>query len=226
MRLIILGAESLGREAADIAAANGYESIEFLDDAPSMKGTRIMDHAVVGGFSDATGLIGDRTEFFVAVGTIGMRASWMTTIRNAGGRLATLVHSRACVSSFATVGPNTMISFGCHIGPNVMMGQGSVLWSSVIISHDCTIGNHCFFGPTVAFGGYTHVGDCSMFGCGAKLRPCITIGSRVVIGIGAAITRSVPDNHFVAAGDDPVPIQGKDPEDIFFGQIRTLPRQR
>lgn len=223
-RLVILGAESIGREAAEIAASKECGSIEFLDDAPGLQGAAVMGHPVSGGFSKARDFVNGETEFFVAVGSIAVRRRWMDSIRQAGGSLATLVHPGAWVSSSARIGPNTMINFGCHIGPNVMMGEGNILWSSVVISHDCTIGNYCFFGPTVASGGYTHIGDGSMFGCGAKLRSCITIGLRVVVGMGASVTAQVPDDHYVAAGRDPAPIDGKNHEDIYFGDVRTLPR--
>jgi sugar O-acyltransferase (sialic acid O-acetyltransferase NeuD family) len=220
MRLIVLGAESFGREASEIGAVSGYESVEFLDDA--QRGKRVLGRRVVGGFPQFTKHVGRRTEFFVAVGTLAVRDRWMKTIAEAGGALATLVHPRAWVSPSARIGPNTMINAGCHIGTNVVMGKGNVLWSSVVVSHDCTVGEHCFFGPTVAIGGYTHIGDQSMFGCGAKLRPCITIGHRVVIGMGAAVSRSVPDDRFVAEGRPPVPIKGQSAEKIFFGPVRTL----
>jgi sugar O-acyltransferase (sialic acid O-acetyltransferase NeuD family) len=225
MRLVILGAESIGREASEIAAESGYKSIDFLDDSPALQDRRMQGPSIVGGFAKTTELVGPATEFFVAVGTINVRTKWMKAVRDAGGRLATLVHPRACVSPSSALGPNTMISFGCHIGPNVVMGEGNILWSSVVISHDCTVGAHCFFGPTVASGGYTHIGDHSMFGCGAKLRSCITIGSRVVVGMGAIVAQPVPDDHYVAVGADPKPIKGKSHEDIYFGQIRTLPRR-
>jgi sugar O-acyltransferase (sialic acid O-acetyltransferase NeuD family) len=223
-RLFILGAESLGREAAEIAAASGWNEIEFLDDAPGLKGSHVMERPVAGGFTDAARLVGEKASFFIAVGAAAVRARWMEAIRAAGGRLVTLVHPGACISPSATIGPNTMVSFGCHFGANVAVGEGCVFWSSVVVSHDCTVGAHCFFGPAVASGGYTHIGDRSMFGCGARLRSCITIGSGVVIGIGAVATRPVPDDHFWAAGTDPVPIRGMTAEDIYFGRVRTLPR--
>jgi sugar O-acyltransferase (sialic acid O-acetyltransferase NeuD family) len=223
-RLIILGAESLGREAADIAIARGYRSVEFLDDR-QIQGERILGFCVTGGFAAALKMIEPEHEFFVAVGTPGGRARWMKEISDAGGRLVTLVHPRAEVSPFAKIGLNSMVSFGCHIASNALLGDGNILWSSVVISHDCSVGNFCFFSPMVASGGYTHIGNYAMFGCGCKLRSCITIGDRVVIGMGAVVARSIAADHFVAAGSDPVPIEGKSAEDIFFGRVRTLPRE-
>lgn len=224
MRLIVLGVESFGREASEIGAASGYTSVEFLDDAAAMRNKRVLGRRIIGGFGLAPKLVRRGTEFFVAVGTIRVRDRWMEAITEAGGRLATLVHPGAWVSPSASVGPNTMIDFGSHVGANAVVGKGNVLWSSVVISHDCTVGDFCFFGPTVAIGGYTHIGDHSMFGCGATLRPCITIGDRVVVGMGASVSRSVPDDRFVAAGRAPVPVRGRSAEKIFFGQVRTLPR--
>ena len=49
MRLVILGAESLGREALEVALKGGYEDIVFLDDAAA---TNSVDGcSVIGGFT-------------------------------------------------------------------------------------------------------------------------------------------------------------------------------
>ena len=223
--LVILGAESLGREAAEIALAGGYSPVKFLDDSATLKGGQVLSLPVLGGFDAAPLFLSPDTAFFVAVGTAHVREHWMRRLRDGGARLATLVHPRAEVSPSARVGANTMVSFGCHLASNVVVGEGNVFWSSVVVSHDCTVGNHCFFGPAVAMGGYTHIGNYSMFGCGAQLRSCITIGDRVVVGMGAVVVRPVADDHFAEAGADPVPIEGRTAEDIYFGRVRTLPRR-
>jgi sugar O-acyltransferase (sialic acid O-acetyltransferase NeuD family) len=223
-RLVILGAESLGREAADIGGAIGYASIEFLDDSPALANQQVLGCRVSGGFTSAFAMADAATDFFVALGSAAPRAAWMRQIRDAGGRLATLVHPGAYVSASARVGANTMVSFGCHVASNVEIGDGNVLWSGVVVSHDCTIGDHCFFGPTAAMGGYTHIGDRSMFGCGAKLRSCITIGNGVMVGMGAIVVRSIPDHHVILPGSDPAPLRDKTAEEIYFGAVRTLPR--
>ena len=222
--LVVLGAESLGREAAEIALAAGYRSVSFLDDALAGAPAQVLGLPIEGGFARALDARND-ADYFVAVGRAAVRGHWMRAIREAGGRLATLVHPRAEVSASARIGANTMISFGCHIASNVVLGEGNILWSAVIVSHDCTVGNYCFFGPAVAMGGYTHIGDQAMFGCGARLRSCITIGNRVIIGMGAVVIRPVPDEHFVAVGAEAVPIEGRTNEEIYFGRVRTLARE-
>lgn len=214
--LIILGAESLGREVADIALTAGkHESVQFLDDAVHEP---VMGLPVAGGFDRIPALVGADTSFFVAVGRVEARARWMREVLQRGGSLATVIHPGACVSRFAAVGANNMIDYGCHIGANTVVGDGNLFWSSSVVSHDCSVGDLCFFGPGVHVGGYTRIGSRSMFGTGSSVRSCIEIGSSVIVGLGARVTSAIGDAHFVKErSSDATPIRGKPGEDIYFG---------
>lgn len=92
MKLIILGAESLGREVAEVASLAGRD-IAFLDDRPELAGRTVSGNEVLGPFEAFREF--PTAEFFVAVGTPTVREAWMARIYDHGRVLA----------SFATLMP-------------------------------------------------------------------------------------------------------------------------
>ena len=57
-----------------------------------------------------------------------------------------------------------------------------------------SVGNYAHICPHASLSGNTQVGDSSTIGTGARVIPCITIGENCLIGAGAVVTRSVPNN--------------------------------
>ena len=108
--------------------------------------------------------------------------------------------------------------FYCDYGYNLYTGK------NVFFNFNCcvldvmpvTIGNDVLFGPNVQIYTATHpmeakarktwlefakpisIGNDVWVGGGAIICPGVNIGNGVVIGAGAVVTRSVPDNTFVA----------------------------
>lgn len=77
----------------------------------------------------------------------------------------------------------------------------------VVFSEDAVLGDHCFVFHQVTIGANEHdrtvhngvpvVGDRVYIGCGAKLIGGITVGSDVIIGANAVVTKDVPDRRTV-----------------------------
>jgi len=213
MKLIILGAESLGREVAEAANLFGYE-VAFLDDRQELVNQSVWGYPVLGPFSTFKDI--PAAEFFVAVGTPTVRAEWIAHIEEHGLKLANIHHPDATVSRMASLGGNCFINARSYIGPNVTLGKGVILWSGVSISHDCKIGAFCFFAPGVSIGGYTRVGMGCMFGINAAIRSDISLGDWSVIAMGSIVVEDIKSAHYVRPGCPPQEIVGRDPWDLFF----------
>jgi sugar O-acyltransferase (sialic acid O-acetyltransferase NeuD family) len=92
----------------------------------------------------------------------------------------------ALISPFVTFTSN--IRIGIHFHAN--------LYSYV--EHDCIIGDYVTFGPSVRCNGNVHIGDHAYVGAGAIIRQGelgspLRIGAGAVVGMGAVVTRDVPD---------------------------------
>ena len=76
----------------------------------------------------------------------------------------------------------------------------SKLYSSV--AHDCVIGDFVTFAPGVRCNGRVHIGDYAYIGTNAIIRggqagQAAENGCRAVVGMGAVVTKDVPDGAIV-----------------------------
>ena len=120
-KLIILGSGGYGRTVYDIAEQQGY-SISVLDDADE-------EHPLASFIQ----YIDDTMEFIPAFGNNAFRLQWMKKIEEAGGNLATLIHSTAYVS------PKAQISDGCVILPGAIINTGSCVGKGCIVNLGATV---------------------------------------------------------------------------------------
>lgn len=108
--------------------------------------------------------------------------------------------------------------FYCDYGYNIITGDNVFMNFNCCILDVCkvTIGNYCMFGPNVQIYTATHpleakarnsgrefskpiaIGNNVWVGGNATICPGVTIGNNVVIGAGAVVTKSFPNNVFIA----------------------------
>lgn len=132
MRLCILGAGKYGKEIEDIAEQTGkYQAIYFLDDNAS---------CALGKCSDYIEQMDSDTEFYVAFGNNELRKKWINTVKETGGKLATIVHPTAYISPKAKIGTGVAVLPMALINTNSVIEDGCMINSGAIIDHDVTIG--------------------------------------------------------------------------------------
>jgi len=108
--------------------------------------------------------------------------------------------------------------FYCDYGSNIIVGDNVFMNFNCCILDVCkvTIGNNCMFAPNVQIYTATHpleakarnsgreyakpitIGNNVWIGGNATICPGVTIGNNVVIGAGAVVTKSFPDDIFIA----------------------------
>ena len=108
--------------------------------------------------------------------------------------------------------------FYCDYGYNIIAGNNVFMNFNCCILDVCkvTIGNNCMFAPNVQIYTATHpleakarnsgreyakpitIGNNVWIGGNATICPGVTIGNNVVIGAGAVVTKSFPDDVFIA----------------------------
>lgn len=126
-KLVILGSGGYGRTVYDIAEQLGY-SITVLDDADK-------EHPLASFFR----YIDDDTEFIPAFGNNEFRLQWINRIEEAGGKLATLIHSSAYVSPKAQVSTGCVILPGAIVNTGSKVGKGCIINLGAAVDHDVVI---------------------------------------------------------------------------------------
>lgn len=115
---------------------------------------------------------------------------------NDGNRFRFPQIGRVKIGNYVEIGANTCIDRGalsdtviadyvkidnlCHIAHNVQIGKNTVVVSGAEISGSCKIGENSWIGPHAA------------------VRDQKTIGSNVLVGMGAVVMKNIPDNAICA----------------------------
>lgn len=178
--LIIIGAGGHGKCVADVAKALGYKDISFLDDNAC---GNVMDIKVAGKLSDANKFISN-SDFFVAIGSNGVRCEITKKLVKAGANIVTLIHPSAIIGSCVEFGAGVVVMPGVVINNSTKVGDGVIVNTSASIDHDCVVGD------------YSHVS------VGARVAGTVKIGKQVFLGVNCAVINniSVVDGVTIGAG--------------------------
>lgn len=191
-RLAILGASGHGKAVAEVAELCGWQEIHFYDDDwLSPKGA--MPWPVLG---DTNGLLENIANYdgiIVAIGNNVVRYGRSLFLSESGGRLVTLVHPRAIVSSYAQIAPGCVVMAGAIVNPFAKIGFATIINTAATIDHDCLLGQGIHVSPGANLAGGVTVGDLSWIGIGASVKQCVAIGRQVIVGAGAVVVSHIAD---------------------------------
>jgi len=198
IRLIGLGAGGHAVAVVDAALSSGdFEIVALLDrephafaiDLPVLPEGELerlraeVDHAFVGvgGIEDA----GPRVAVFERLGA-------------AGFELPPIVHARASVSPFASLGDGAQVLAGAIVNAGAAVERGAILNTGAIVEHDCRIGAHAHVAPGATLGGEATVGERGHVGMGAVVLQGIEVGAGALVAAGAVVIRDVAPGSRVA----------------------------
>lgn len=77
------------------------------------------------------------------------------------------------------------------------VGDDCIFNSNSTVDHECEIGHGVHVMGAAAIAGRVKVGSYSSIGTNSTVLPDLTIGSRVIVGAGSVVTKSLPDNVVV-----------------------------
>ena len=142
--LILVGGGGHCKSVIDVAESAGY-NIWGIIDMPEDVGNRIFGYKVIGTDDDIP-FYADKAEFVITVGFIknpAVRIRIYDKIKEAGGKLATLIASTAYVSKYANVGEGTVVMHHAMVNAGAQLGTNCIINTFCNIEHDAVIGNQC-----------------------------------------------------------------------------------
>lgn len=190
--LILLGGGGHCKSVIDVAESAGFNILGVLD-MPEEVGKQVLDYKVIGTDDDIPQYV-DKAEFIITVGFIKnptIRLKLYNKVKEAGGKLATVIASTAHVSKYATIGEGTVIMHQAVVNAGAKIGVNCIINTFANIEHDAQIGDQCHISTGAMVNGDCKVGDRCFIGSQSVLANGITVGDDIIIGSGSLVCKTI-----------------------------------
>jgi sugar O-acyltransferase (sialic acid O-acetyltransferase NeuD family) len=134
--------------------------------------------------------------FNVAIGDSALRARIAARCIAEGAKPISLISKNAIIYDNNVIGEGAVLCAHTMITSNAQIGKffQSNIYSYV--AHDCVIGDHVTFAPSVHCNGNVHIHDHAYIGTGAIIKQGtptkpLVIGEGAIVGMGAVVTKDV-----------------------------------
>lgn len=192
--LILIGGGGHCKSVIDVAESAGYNILGILD-MPQDVGKSVLNYKVIGTDADIPQYV-DKAEFIITVGFIknpSIRMSIYDKVKQAGGKLATIVASTAHVSRYASLGKGTVVMHQAVVNAGVQIGENCIINTFCNIEHDAVIGDQCHISTGTMVNGDCKVGKRVFIGSQSVLANGITVGEDIIVGAGSFVRKTISE---------------------------------
>lgn len=197
--LILVGGGGHCKSVIDVAESAGYNILGILD-MPEYMSKAVLDYQVIGTDDDIPRYV-NNGEFIITVGFIknpSTRIKLYSMIKEAGGKLATIVASTARVSKYATMGEGTVVMHNAFVNAGAKIGANCIINTFCDIEHDAVIGNQCHISTGVMVNGNCKVGERVFVGSQSVLANGVSIADDIIIGAASFVRKSITEKGIYA----------------------------
>jgi sugar O-acyltransferase (sialic acid O-acetyltransferase NeuD family) len=195
--LLILGARSFAREAADLVSdLPQFRVAGFVENVERERCAERIDERPVYWIDEIGGLAS--THRVVCAFGSTKRRGLIERAEQMGFRFATLVHPSARVSTRSRLGDGCIVCPGAQVASGARLGRHVLVNRGALLGLEAEFGDVVTIGPGANVGGHGIVGDGCYIGMGAIVLERIRVGEGAVVAAGSVVNRDVPPRVLVA----------------------------
>lgn len=198
MTLAVYGKGGLGHEIYELAcrinlAEGCFDEMIFVDDRAEADrdegtGARVMT------FEQATAAFTpDELTFAIGVGEPLVRHTLYVKIKEAGYKMATLVHPDVTIPKSSCVDGAVICKY-VFISCNTRIGANSLLLPLVCVGHDCDFGESCVVASGAQIAGSVKLGNRVYIGMATAVKETMTVGTDSIVSMSSSVVREIPEN--------------------------------
>jgi acetyltransferase EpsM len=212
-RVAVFGGQGLGSLAAQTILDLGrsgrpYTFAGYLNDRLAV-GSDLYAGKVLCNFDDWRRI--DADVCFIAPlykpGSMQEYSARILGLRIPEARWTTLIDPRAAIADDIEIGPASIVSALATIGPESRIGAHCFIRAGVTAGHDNILSDFVFVGANATLCGGCCIGRGAHVAPAATVRDFVTVGRFAVVGLGAVVTKDVPDYSVVAG--NPARVKGE-----------------
>ena len=208
--LVLVGGGGHCKSVIEAAESTGFSILGVLD-MPEEVGKVILSTKVIGTDDDISAYV-DKAEFVITVGFIknpATRIKLYNKVKEAGGKLATVIASTAHVSKYAKIGEGTVVLHQAFVNADAKVGCNVILNNFVNIEHDAVIGDQCHISTGVMVNGECKVGKNCFIGSQSVLANCTSVGDDIIVGAGSFVRKSITEKGIYSGNPAILKIKAK-----------------
>ena len=191
--LILIGGGGHCKSVIEVTENAGYD-IKGILDMPEDVGKEVLPGYRVIGTDDDIPQYVEECDFLITVGFIknpALRIKLYNKVKNAGGKLATVIASTAHVSKYATIGEGTVVMHNAFVNAGAKIGDNCIINTFADIEHDAEIGDQCHISTGTMVNGECKIGENCFIGSQSVCANCIAIASDIIVGAGSVVRKSI-----------------------------------
>lgn len=195
--LIVIGGGGFAKEVIWLARDCGFNVIGLLDDNQANHGAMVNGVAVLGDVSSWAEYRDKK--FVIAIGNPRTKKAVASKMEAFGSPdYATLIHPSVCMSESVSVGKGSIICAGTILTVEIAIGEHVILNLGVTVGHESELQDFVTVAPQAAISGNVILAEAVEVGTGASIRQGLEVAVGGMVGMGAVLTKSVPENTIFA----------------------------
>lgn len=218
-KVIIIGSSGHAKVVIDCLEKAGQYSIIGLIDRFRDKGETTSGYSVLGGESDLPLLLETYpgSSLIIAIGDNHVRKTVYDNLLKQvpGCKFANAIHPSAQIGKDVTLGVGVVVFAGAVVNSGSIIGDFVILNTRSSADHDCRLNDFSSLAPGVTLGGRVQVGTGSAVSIGSVVRHNILIGDQTIVGAGSLVIKDCRD-HSVYYGSPAEFIRSRIPGDQYL----------